>query len=62
VAGTLRLRRGVRAVVLDDQDRVLLVRFEFTPPLHDVRGLWATPGGGVEDGEDDREALTRRAR
>jgi 8-oxo-dGTP diphosphatase len=55
----LRLRRGVRAVVVDDRDRVLLVRFEFAEPLDGVRVIWATPGGGVEDGEDDREALTR---
>lgn len=55
----LRLRRGVRAVVVDERDRVLLVHFEFTPPLHEVAELWATPGGGVEDGEDDRQALVR---
>lgn len=59
MAGELRLRRGVRAVVLDDHDRVLLVRFEFTSRPREVSGLWATPGGGVEDGEHDRQALTR---
>src|ERR687892_563495 len=48
------LRHGARAVILDDRDRVLLVRFEFTRPMHGVAGLWAAPGGGVEDGEDDR--------
>ncbi|HYZ99186.1 MAG TPA: NUDIX domain-containing protein [Acidimicrobiales bacterium] len=53
------LRQGARAVILDDRDRVLLVRFEFTRPMHGVAGLWAAPGGGVEDGEDDRRALTR---
>lgn len=35
------------------------MRFEFVPPLHDVAGLWATPGGGVEEGEDERDALGR---
>jgi 8-oxo-dGTP pyrophosphatase MutT (NUDIX family) len=59
VDGELRLRRGVRAVVVDDDDRVLLVRFEFPEPLGGVRALWATPGGGVEPGEDDRSALAR---
>ncbi|HKA84606.1 MAG TPA: NUDIX domain-containing protein [Acidimicrobiales bacterium] len=59
MAGELRLRRGVRAVVLDDHDRVLLVHFEFARPPHEVAELWATPGGGVEDGEDDRGALAR---
>ncbi len=47
-------RRGVRAVVLDPADRILLVRFE------DVMGSWwATPGGGVDEGESDAEALSR---
>lgn len=59
MVGGLRLRRGVRAVVLDERDRVLLVHFSFPRPLHDVATLWATPGGGIEDGEDDRQALRR---
>ena len=47
-------RRGVRAVVLDPADRILLVRFE------DVMGSWwATPGGGVDPGESDADALAR---
>jgi len=50
-------RQGVRAVVLDPADRILLVRFE------DVMGSWwATPGGGVDDGESDAEALARELR
>jgi ADP-ribose pyrophosphatase YjhB (NUDIX family) len=48
------LRPATRAVVLDPADRVLLVRFEF--PDH---GLWAAPGGGVEPGESDEEAIRR---
>jgi len=48
------LRAGVRAVVLDPDDRVLLVRFEFPE-----QSLWATPGGGIEPGETHEQALVR---
>ncbi len=51
----LRIRQAVRAVVLDPDDRVLLVRFEFP----DSGTKWALPGGGVEPGETDHEALRR---
>lgn len=51
----LRIRQAVRAVVLDPQDRVLLVRFEF--PTTGTK--WALPGGGVEAGETDNDALRR---
>src|SRR5262245_4011159 len=53
-ASGLPLRDAVRAVVLDPDDRTLLVRFVF--PDHEV---WATPGGGVERGEPDEPALRR---
>lgn len=43
---------GVRAVVLDDNDRVFLVKHSY------VSG-WHLPGGGVEPGETLREALAR---
>ena len=46
-------RQGVRALVLDTDDRVLLVRFDF-PPFP-----WAPPGGGMDAGESDEEALRR---
>jgi TDG/mug DNA glycosylase family protein len=47
-------RPAVRALVLDGQERVLLVKFV------DVVGQvwWATPGGGIEEGE--RAELTLR--
>lgn len=48
------LRRGVRAVVLDDRDRVLLVRFDFHGRI-----IWATPGGGIEPDEGPEDALRR---
>ena len=50
----LRIRRAVRAAVLDPDDRIMLVRFEFPNVT-----VWATPGGGQEPGEDD-EATVRR--
>ena len=49
-----RLRDAVRAVVLDERDRVLLVRFEFPKWTG-----WAAPGGGVQHLETDEEALRR---
>jgi TDG/mug DNA glycosylase family protein len=52
-------REAVRAIVVDREERVLLVRFE-----HPVSGdaWWATPGGGVDDGESDEQALRRELR
>jgi ADP-ribose pyrophosphatase YjhB (NUDIX family) len=41
-------------VLVDDADRVLLVRFQFGE-----RVVWATPGGGIEPGEDVLDALRR---
>jgi ADP-ribose pyrophosphatase YjhB (NUDIX family) len=41
-------------VLLDPDDRILLVRFQFPD-----RAVWATPGGGIEDGESDEHALRR---
>jgi 8-oxo-dGTP pyrophosphatase MutT (NUDIX family) len=50
----LRIRPSARAVIVDPDARVLLVRFEFP------RGtLWATPGGGQEPGEDDAATVRR---
>ena len=51
----LRIREAVRALVIDPQHRVLLVRFEF--PRSGTR--WALPGGGLEPGESDHDALRR---
>lgn len=44
-----------RVIVIDDDDRVLLVRFEFP----DGRAVWATVGGGLEPGETHEDAARR---
>lgn len=50
----LRIREAVRAIVVDPDQRVLLVRWQF-PDLH----VWGTPGGGMDPGEDVASALRR---
>jgi 8-oxo-dGTP diphosphatase len=49
-----RLRSAARALLLDEADRLLLVRF--TAPDREV---CLTTGGGVEAGETDEDALRR---
>ncbi|MGH3712782.1 MAG: NUDIX domain-containing protein [Micromonosporaceae bacterium] len=53
------LRHSVRALLLDEDDRVLLCRFELP---HPIGGLWTAPGGGVEPGETPEQALRRELR
>lgn len=52
------VRRAVRAVVLDADDRVLLYRFVSPGGVR----FWATPGGGVEPGESEEQAMRRELR
>lgn len=49
-----RLRTAARALVLDPLDRVLLVHFRFSHG-----DVWATPGGGIDPGETEAEAVRR---
>ncbi|HZQ66173.1 MAG TPA: uracil-DNA glycosylase family protein [Gaiellaceae bacterium] len=51
-------RRAVRALVVDERDRVLLLRWQ--RPLGSV--FWITPGGGVETRENEQAALCRELR
>jgi ADP-ribose pyrophosphatase YjhB (NUDIX family) len=61
---TLNLRRSVRAIIVDDDDRILLCRFAFPHPAvpEQVLAVWAAPGGGIEPGEDELTALRRELR
>jgi len=55
----LRVRRplslGTRALLIDPQDRVLLIRHSYIPG-------WHMPGGGVDKGESLRQAVAREVR
>ncbi|WP_433239818.1 NUDIX hydrolase [Actinomadura nitritigenes] len=57
----MKLRCSVRAIILDEEDRVLLCRFAFPEEAGEVV-VWAAPGGGVEDGETPLAALRRELR
>ncbi|HVU78030.1 MAG TPA: NUDIX domain-containing protein [Gaiellaceae bacterium] len=52
-------REAARAVVLDADDRVLLVQYR--RPVGDDT-WWGTPGGGLDPGESHEEALRRELR
>jgi ADP-ribose pyrophosphatase YjhB (NUDIX family) len=56
---TLVVRQGVRALVLDPADRILLVRF-VNPETGEE--FWATPGGGLDPGEELEAGLRRELR
>ncbi|MCY1139344.1 NUDIX domain-containing protein [Actinoplanes sp. Pm04-4] len=60
----LNLRMSARAIILDEDDRVLLCRFVVPHPAvpEGAPAVWSTPGGGVEPGEDGLTALRRELR
>ena len=51
----LHLRSAVRALILDQHDAVLLVRFVFPSGIN----AWALPGGGLDEGESHADGLRR---
>lgn len=57
---SVNLRHSVRAIILDEDDRILLCRFAIPDPAGTV--VWATPGGGIERGETPLGALRREVR
>ncbi|WP_020662439.1 NUDIX domain-containing protein [Amycolatopsis benzoatilytica] len=52
------LQRCVGGIVFDDQGRLLLVQRGHEPG----KGLWSLPGGRVEPGETDFQAVVRELR
>jgi len=48
---------GARAVIIDSEKRVLMVR-----QGHEGRDIWMVPGGGVEAGENAEQAAIREAK
>ena len=52
----LPLRRAGRVVVVDPDDRVLLLRYDQDSP---TGRHWATPGGGLDPGESYAAAASR---
>lgn len=61
---TPNLRPAVRAIILDEDDRILLCRFVLPHPAvpAQAEAVWAAPGGGIELGEDPLTALRRELR
>ena len=56
--GNVLQRQSARVVIFDENGRVLLVRFAVVRQGADFV-FWATPGGGLEPGEDPLTAARR---
>lgn len=56
-----RLREGIRGLIMDPDDHLLLVRFQWEG-LDPPEGFWANPGGGMEASETRLETLQRELR
>ena len=48
---------GVRVVILDEDNRVLMLK-----QRHEEHDIWMVPGGGIEKGEDARQAAIREVK
>jgi 8-oxo-dGTP pyrophosphatase MutT (NUDIX family) len=53
-ATAVAVRQAVRVLLLDQDDRLLLVRFR-----DGARSWWCTPGGGIEPGETAEQSAIR---
>ena len=59
----MRIRESARLVIVDEQGRVLMFKYEdkvaLDPEQPDVTVYWATPGGGLEGEETFEQAAVR---
>ncbi|GAA1340146.1 NUDIX hydrolase [Streptomyces sanglieri] len=55
-------RNSARVLLIDELDRLLLLKFYVHPDAPGSGHGWCTPGGGVEDGETLAQAAARELR
>ncbi|HCS43279.1 MAG TPA: DNA mismatch repair protein MutT [Pseudomonas sp.] len=55
----MRQRNAARLLVINSLNEVLLFRFQHKGDALDGRDYWATPGGGLEEGENFETAAVR---
>lgn len=58
----MRVRPAARLLILDEGQRILLFRYRHTTDALVGQTYWATPGGGVEQGESFAQAAIRELR
>lgn len=54
----MKIRNCSRALIINEDNKILLQRFEF-PQVKGNKVLWVTPGGGLKENESFEEALER---
>ncbi|MFI1016103.1 NUDIX hydrolase [Streptomyces sp. NPDC020965] len=55
-------RDSARVLLIDELDRLLLLKFHMDPEAPEHGHGWCTPGGGVEEGETLAQAAARELR
>lgn len=58
----MRTRPSARLLIINPANQVLLFRFEHNDDALAGQSYWATPGGGVENGESFAQAAVRELR
>ncbi|WP_413738539.1 NUDIX hydrolase [Sodalis sp. RH21] len=58
----MRTRASARLLIINSNNRILLFRFTHNSDALSGKSYWATPGGGVEQGESFEQAAIRELR